>query len=449
MKVFFISLGCDKNLVDTEKMLYMLSCGSHEAVDDPSDADAAVINTCCFIGDAMEESINTILETSLLKNDGTIKYLVAVGCMAQRFGEKIIEQIPEVDAVIGSNRLDMLCDCLDRLAKGQRGIVETSFEKIPVMPEKRIAASPVHYTYLKIAEGCDRRCTYCVIPSVKGNYRSYDYDAVLREAQSLKDRGITELIVIAQETTRYGIDKYGKKRLAELLHALCGLDFIKWIRIMYCYPEEIDDELIEVMSTEKKICHYIDMPVQHASDRILRLMGRRTNRRQLEEVVGKLRAAMPDISIRTTMITGFPSETEEDVEELADFIRKMKFTNLGVFTYSREDGTPAYSFEGQVPAAQKKKRYSYLMREQKKIKIAANKEAVGKCFDVIVDGYVGETGMYVGRTYMDAPENDSSVYFTSPYDLMSGKIVKVKITDVRQYDLAGEMTTNDSEEDLL
>ena len=442
MDIYFESLGCDKNLVDSEKMMTLLSEGGHKLTDDPSVAECAVVNTCCFINDAKTESIEAILGISEYKMSGGLKYLVVVGCLASRYPDEIIKEIPEVDAVIGGARLSKLNEVLERLEGGEEHIVisgdPAENEKLP---SKRGISTPVHYTYLKIAEGCDRRCTYCIIPYVKGKYTSFDFDRIMEEARMLEERGISELIVIAQETTRYGIDRYGKKRLPELLSALCGLPFIKWVRVMYCYPEEIDDDLIEVFKKEKKLCHYIDMPIQHSSDNILKRMGRHMTRDRLGKIIRHLREEVPDISIRTTLLVGFPGETEEDFEDLKEFIKEFKFNNLGVFKYSKEENTPAFSFKDQVRESVKKERYKELMTLARSIGRSEKEKIPGSILEVIVDGFDNKKRMFVGRSYMDAPEIDGCVYFESDLDtIMSGTVVKVLIKQSDDYDLFGVMT---------
>ncbi|MBQ6090516.1 MAG: 30S ribosomal protein S12 methylthiotransferase RimO [Lachnospiraceae bacterium] len=441
MDIYFESLGCDKNLVDTEKMLTLLAEEGHKLTDDPASAQCGVVNTCCFINDAKTESIEAILGLSEYKASAGLKYLVVVGCLASRYPDEIIKEIPEVDAVIAGSRLPGLCEALRRLEKGEKHIVDSgepaTGEKLP---EKRMSSTPVHFTYLKIAEGCDRRCTYCIIPYVKGKYTSFDFDSILEEARLLEERGITELIVIAQETTRYGIDRYGSKRLPELLRALCALPFLKWVRVMYCYPEEIDDALIEVFKTEKKLCKYIDMPIQHSSDAVLKKMGRRMTRARLTEIIGKLRSEVPGISIRTTLLVGFPGETQEDFEDLCDFVREMKFNNLGVFKYSKEENTPAFGFKEQVKESVKKERYKELMTIARSISKTEKEKIPGNILEVIVDGFDSKKRMFVGRSYMDAPEIDSVVYFESDSEsLLSGTIVNVRIKQSDDYDLYGTM----------
>ncbi|MCR4721862.1 MAG: 30S ribosomal protein S12 methylthiotransferase RimO [Lachnospiraceae bacterium] len=442
MNIYFESLGCDKNLVDTEKMMTLLAEKGHKLTDDPVSAKCAVVNTCCFINDAKTESIEAILGISEYKQCSGLEYLVVVGCLASRYPDEIIKEIPEVDAVVAGSRLSKLCEVLDRLEKGEKSIVLSGDpETDEALPVKRGVSTPVHYTYIKIAEGCDRRCTYCIIPYVKGKYTSFDFDGILEEARRLEERGISELIVIAQETTRYGIDKYGRKRLPELLRRLCELPFIKWIRVMYCYPEEIDDDLLAVFRTEKKLCHYIDMPIQHSSDNVLKRMGRSMTRGKLCEILGKLRDAVPDISVRTTLLVGFPGETQEDFDDLCEFVKEQKFNNLGVFRYSREENTPAFGFKDQVKESVKKERYRELMTLARSISKAEKAKIPGNVLDVIVDGFDSRKRMFVGRSYMDAPEIDSCVYFDSNVEtLMSGTIVKVRIKEADDYDLFGTMT---------
>jgi len=422
-------------------MMTLLDERGHKLTEEPGDAQCAVINTCCFINDAKTESIEAILGISEYKTNGSLKYLIVVGCLASRYKDEIIKEIPEVDAVIAGSRLATLCDVIDRIDNGEKHIVLSgSPDENENLPLKRGMSSPVHYTYLKIAEGCDRRCTYCVIPYVKGKYVSFDFEKIMEEARMLEARGITELIVIAQETTRYGIEKYGKKRLPELLSALCELPFLKWVRVMYCYPEEIDDELIEVFKREKKLCHYIDMPIQHSSDNVLKRMGRKMTRARLGEIISKFRSEIPDMSIRTTLLVGFPGETQEDYEDLLSFIKEYRFNNLGVFRYSKEENTPAYGFKDQVKESVKKERYRGLMTLAKSISKEEKEKIPGSVLDVIVDGFDSRKRLYVGRSYMDAPEIDGCVYFDSPCEtLMSGTIVKVRIKQSGDYDLIGSM----------
>lgn len=439
MNVMFVSLGCDKNLVDSEKMLGFLSEAGHTITDDEEAARAIIINTCCFIHDAKQESIETILEIAELKKTAELRYLIVIGCLAQRYRNEILSEIPEVDAVIGTNAYDELVSVLDKLEQGKllREPVMQEENHIPVIKSKRVRADINHYSYLKIAEGCDKHCTYCVIPQIKGKYRSEDFDAIVAEAEELAESGVNELMIIAQETTLYGTDLYGRKRLPELLRRLCGIEGIDWIRLLYCYPEEITDELIDVFATEPKMCHYIDMPMQHASDSVLRHMGRRTNNKEICDIIDRLRTAVPDIAIRTSLITGFPGETEEDHEILKNFLKQYRLDRVGVFTYSREEDTPAYGMKGQLLKSVKNKRRKELMLLQQKIVFEKNASRVDTVLPVMIDGRLPEDGVYVGRTYMDAPEIDGCVFVSSDRDIISGTIVNVRITDFKGYDLIG------------
>ncbi len=440
MKILFVSLGCDKNLVDSEKMIGALKSAGHEITDIEEEAEAVYVNTCCFIHDAKQESIETILSLAELKMTASLKYLIVGGCLAERYRDEIIKEIPEVDVVLGSTAYDELINVIEEL-KGKdfkRRTILKDTSHNPKLSGERIRSDISHYSYLKIAEGCDKRCTYCVIPDIKGHYRSEEFDSLINEAESLAADGVNELIVIAQETTLYGKDLYGRKRLPELLKRLCAIEGLDMVRLMYCYPEEITDELIDVIASEPKICHYIDMPIQHASDAILKRMGRRTNGAQIRAIIEKLRAAVPDIAIRTSLITGFPGETEEDHEILAGFLKDMKLDRVGVFTYSKEENTPAYKMTGQIPKRIKEKRRKELMLIQQEIVFEKNKKTVGKVIDVIVDGKIPEDGVYVGRTYMDAPGIDAVVFVKCDRDIISGTVLKTRITGFKDYDLIGE-----------
>ncbi len=445
MKVLFVSLGCDKNLADSEKMLGALKSRGHVLTDDEEEAEAAVVNTCCFIHDAKQESIETILSLAQLKQTACLKYLIVTGCLAQRYKDEIIALIPETDSVLGTTAYDEMLDVLDKLEadrlKERVIIKDTSLD--PVLPGKRVRSDITHYSYLKIAEGCDKRCTYCVIPDIKGHYRSMDFDALIAEAESLAEDGVTELMVVAQETTLYGVDLYGKKMLPELLHRLCGIEGLKLIRLMYCYPEEITDEMIDTIASEPKICHYIDMPIQHASDAVLKRMGRRTNGEQIRKAIKKLRKAIPDIAIRTSLITGFPGETDEDHACLMSFLEEMKLDRVGVFTYSREENTPAYRMKDRVTKTVANRRRKELMGLQQKIVFDRNAALVGRELDVIIDGRIPEEGVYVGRTYMDAPGIDSVVFVRSGRDIISGSLARVLIEDFKNYDLIGTEVEHD------
>ncbi len=445
MKVLFVSLGCDKNLADSEKMLGALKSRGHVLTDDEEEAEAAVVNTCCFIHDAKQESIETILSLAQLKQTACLKYLIVTGCLAQRYKDEIIALIPETDSVLGTTAYDEMLDVLDKLEadrlKERVIIKDTSLNLL--LPGKRVRSDITHYSYLKIAEGCDKRCTYCVIPDIKGHYRSMDFDALIAEAESLAEDGVTELMVVAQETTLYGVDLYGKKMLPELLHRLCGIEGLKLIRLMYCYPEEITDEMIDTIASEPKICHYIDMPIQHASDAVLKRMGRRTNGEQIRKTIKKLRKAIPDIAIRTSLITGFPGETDEDHACLMSFLEEMKLDRVGVFTYSREENTPAYRMKDRVTKTVANRRRKELMGLQQKIVFDRNAALVGRELDVIIDGRIPEEGVYVGRTYMDAPGIDSVVFVRSGRDIISGSLARVLIEDFKNYDLIGTEVEHD------
>lgn len=454
MKILFISLGCDKNLVDSEEMLGDLTQAGYEITDDEEEADAAVINTCCFINDAKKESIEAILSLAQRRTIGQLKALVVTGCLAQRYSKEILKEIPEVDAVIGTTAQETLLQTLADItgaagdaqqadpeaARREEAIVRLQdLRKMPRTGAERILTTANGYGYLRIAEGCSKHCTYCVIPSIRGPYRSVPMEEVLRTARSLSARGVRELILVAQETTVYGEDLYGRKMLPELLRQLAGIEEIRWIRLLYCYPEEITPELIDVMKEEPKVLHYIDMPIQHASDDILRRMGRRTDRRQLEEIIGRLRMEIPDLCIRTTLITGFPGETERDHRTLLAFVRRMKFERLGVFMYSREEGTAAAKMKQQVPAPVKKKRHKELMLLQQEIAFKKARRMKGRTLEAIVEGRIVGEDVYTARTYMDAPGVDGTLFIETGKELLTGDFVTVKITGSDQYDLVGSL----------
>lgn len=439
MKILFISLGCDKNLADSEEMLGLLTGNGHEIVDSEEEADAIVINTCCFIHDAKEESVNTILEMAEYKKSGTCKVLIVTGCMAQRYKEEITQEIPEVDAVLGTTSYS---DIVKALNEAQAGRVFQEFRDINDLPEdsgRRVITTGGHFGYLKIAEGCDKHCTYCIIPSLRGKFRSVPEERLLKQAEYMASQGVKELILVAQETTVYGTDLYGKKTLHILLKKLCQIRGIRWIRVLYCYPEEIYDELIQVMKEEKKICHYLDLPIQHASDRILRRMGRRTSKAQLVEIITKLRKEIPDIVLRTSLITGFPGETEEDHQELMEFVDEMEFDRLGVFTYSPEEGTPAETMEGQVPEELKEERRDEIMELQQEISLEKGNDRIGQELLVMIEGKVSGESAYIGRTYGDAPKVDGYMFVQTGELLATGDFAKVKVTGAMEYDLIGEL----------
>ena len=445
MKILFISLGCDKNLVDTEVMLGMLASRGYEMTNDEQEADIIVINTCCFIHDAKEESIQNILEMADLKKTGRLKALIVTGCLAQRYKEEIIQEIPEVDAVLGTTSYEEIAHVIDGVLSDspmERGDVRLTMKDVdylPVTDTHRMVTTGGHYAYLKIAEGCDKHCTYCIIPKVRGDFRSVPMEHLLEEAQNLADGGVKELILVAQETTMYGTDLYGEKRLPQLLRALCKISGLRWIRILYCYPEEITDELIQVIKEEPKICHYLDLPIQHASDGILKRMGRRTSRAQLIETIEKLRREIPDIALRTTLITGFPGETQEQHEELMDFVDQMEFDRLGVFTYSPEEDTPAASMPDQIPEEVKEERQAELMELQQDIVFDQAEDRIGEELLVMIEGKVADENAYVGRTYRDAPNVDGLIFVNTSEELMSGDFAKVKVTGSADYDLIGEL----------
>ena len=439
MNILFISLGCDKNLVDTEVMLGLLASKGHQMVDDERDADVIVINTCCFIHDAKEESIQNILEMAELKKEGRLKALIVTGCLAQRYKEEIIEEIPEVDAVLGTTSYDKILDAIDEALKGHHHVEMTDIDVLPYVDTKRLVTTGGHFAYLKIAEGCDKHCTYCIIPKIRGNFRSVPMERLIKEAEELAEQGVKELILVAQETTLYGKDIYGEKSLHKLLKELCKIAGIQWIRILYCYPEEITDELIQVMKEEKKICHYLDLPIQHASDEILKRMGRRTSKAQLKEIIGKLREEIPDITLRTTLITGFPGETEEQHEELMEFVDEMEFDRLGVFTYSPEEDTPAALMDNQIEEEVKEDRQAELMELQQDIAFDLAEDMIGKEVLVLIEGKVADENAYVGRTYKDAPNVDGLIFVNTEEELMSGDFARVKVTGALEYDLIGEI----------
>ena len=440
MKILFISLGCDKNLADSEEMLGLLTASGHEIVDSEEDADGIVINTCCFIHDAKEESINTILEMAEYKKQGTCKALIVTGCMAQRYKEEIIQEIPEVDSVLGTTSYGDIVKALNEAAVGNHF---EEFKDINYLPEdsgRRILTTGGHFGYLKIAEGCDKHCTYCIIPSLRGRFRSVPEERLLAQAEYMASQGVKELILVAQETTVYGTDIYGHKTLHILLRKLCKISGIRWIRILYCYPEEIYDELIQVMKEEKKICHYLDLPIQHCSDRILKRMGRRTSKAQLVEIIAKLRKDIPDIVLRTSLITGFPGETEEDHQELMEFVDETEFDRLGVFTYSPEEGTPAASMPDQIPEELKEERRDEIMALQQEISLEKGNERIGQEMLVMIEGKVSGESAYIGRTYADAPKVDGYMFVQTGELMVTGDFARVCVTGALEYDLIGELT---------
>ena len=439
MNILFISLGCDKNLVDSEVMLGLLDKKGYQIVDSEEDADIIVVNTCCFIHDAKEESIQTILEMAEYKKEGKLKALIVTGCLAQRYQQEIIDEIPEVDAVLGTTSYDHIVEAVEEALAGNGHVILEDVDALPDVKEKRLVTTGGHYAYMKIAEGCDKHCTYCIIPKLRGNYRSVPMEKLLAEAKDLADQGVKELILVAQDTTVYGKDIYGEKSLHKLLRELCKIAGIQWIRILYCYPEEIYDELIQTIKEENKVCHYLDLPIQHASDAVLKRMGRRTSKAQLVEIIEKLRKEIPDISLRTTLITGFPGETQEQHEELKDFVDEMEFDRLGVFTYSPEEDTPAATMTGQIPEEVKEERQAELMELQQEIAFDLAEDMVGREVLVMIEGKVADENAYVGRTYKDAPNVDGLIFINTDEELMSGDFARVRVTGALEYDLIGEL----------
>ena len=440
MKILFISLGCDKNLADSEEMLGLLTAGGHEITDDEQEADIIVINTCCFIKDAKEESVETILEMAEYKKTGSCHALIVTGCMAQRYQKEIIEEVPEVDAVLGTTSYGDIVKALEEAVAGNHFEEFRDIDYLPDTGSKRVLTTGGHFGYLKIAEGCDKHCTYCIIPKLRGKFRSVPMERLIAQAEDMAEQGVKELILVAQETTVYGKDLYGKKSLHILLKKLCEIRGIRWIRILYCYPEEIYDELIETIRDEKKICHYLDIPIQHASDRILKRMGRRTSKQELIDIVGKLRKEIPDIVLRTTLITGFPGETEEDHEELKEFVDEMEFDRLGVFTYSPEENTPAAEMADQVPEEVKEERRDELMELQQEISYDRGQDRIGQELLVMIEGKVADESAYIGRTYGDAPKVDGYIFVQTGELLMTGDFAKVRVTGALEYDLIGVLS---------
>ncbi len=439
MKILFVSLGCDKNLVDTEMMLGELLKKGYEFTDDENEADIVVVNTCCFIGDAKEESINTLLEMAELRKEGKVKVLAAAGCLAQRYKEEIQTEIPEVDVIIGTTAIDKIVDAIEEVTAGHAQNHYADINAKPFTGSERVVTTGGHFAYLKIAEGCDKHCTYCIIPKVRGSFRSVPMENLVEQAKKLAEKGVKELILVAQETTLYGKDLYGEKSLPKLLHELAQIPGIFWIRILYCYPEEITEELIEAIKSEPKVCHYLDIPVQHASDKILKRMGRRTNQKQLRAMIEKLRKEIPDICLRTTLITGFPGETEEDHEELMQFINDMEFDRLGAFTYSQEEDTAAAVMPDQIEEDVKLLRQQEIMELQQEISLEKAEGMVGRVLTVMIEGKATDEDVYVARTYRDAPNVDGYLFLNTTATLLTGDFVRVMVTDYSEYDLVGEM----------
>lgn len=438
MKVFLVSLGCDKNRVDSERMLGLLTAAGFSYTDDEYEADIIIVNTCCFIDDAKTESIDTILELAQCKEDGNCRYLFVTGCLAERYREEILVQFPEVDGYIGTKDLTEILSLIRSHIEDDTAVNSCQVQDTAASLQHRVISTPGHYEFLKIAEGCNKRCTYCIIPYIRGSYSSFPVEQLVSEAEELAAQGVTELILVAQETSIYGKDLYGKEMLPSLLESLCRIEALRWIRVLYCYPEDITDAFLAVMAKEPKICKYIDMPVQHASDRILKRMGRRCTHAHLTDIIAKVRDRVPGVVLRTSLITGFPGETEEDHQILLDFVKQMRFERLGVFTYSREEGTPAFSFEDQIDDEVKNQRRDDLMSAQELISYENLAGHIGETFDVVIDGYLPDDDVYVGRTYMDAPDVDGAFFFRADRNYMTGDHVNCIVTNVSDYDLYGE-----------
>ncbi|MBR1568660.1 MAG: 30S ribosomal protein S12 methylthiotransferase RimO [Lachnospiraceae bacterium] len=441
MNILFVSLGCDKNLVDSEVMLSLLRSHGYNITNEEQEADVAVVNTCCFIHDAKEESIQTILELSQLKQTGRLKALVVTGCLAQRYKDEIQTEIPEVDAIMGASNLDDIVEVVEESVKQHSGklIRLRDLNYLPKNLTDRVVTTGNAYAYLKIAEGCNKRCTYCIIPYLRGNYRSIPMEEILDTAEKLAANGYQELILVAQETTVYGVDLYQEKRLPMLLRELSKIDGIRWLRLLYCYPEEITEELIQEMAENEKICHYIDIPIQHCNDEILKAMGRRTSKEQIRRVVEQLREAMPDIAIRTTLITGFPGESTEQHEEMLAFIDEMEFERLGAFTYSPEEGTKAAEYPDQIEEETKKQWLDDIMTLQQEVSYDNNQEMIGRELIVLIEGYLYEEDIYIGRSYREAPGVDGYIFVSAEEEIVSGEYVPVRITEANEYDLIGEV----------
>lgn len=446
MKLYFVSLGCDKNLVDSEKMLALLVRHDITITDHAAEADVIIVNTCSFILDAKEESIETILEMAEWKKRGCCRALIVTGCLAQRYAEEIQTEIPEVDGIVGTTAYDRIASVVEEILSGSRTTCMRDIDYLPAGLTERVRSSAGCTSYLKIAEGCSKHCTYCIIPSLRGSYRSVPVEELIREAEQLAQAGTKELIVIAQETTVYGTDLYGRKMLPELLEQLCRIDGFEWIRLLYCYPEEITDELLLVMQREPKICHYLDLPIQHCSDEVLRRMGRKTNKQDLMDKITQIRRFLPDVSLRTTLISGFPGETEEQHEECIRFVKEIRFDRLGVFPYSPEEGTPAAGYADPVGEERRRQWADEIMEAEQDVIFRQNESMIGRKMRVLVDGFLPEEGVYIGRTYRDAPEIDGSIFFEAPYDIVSGTLLTVLVTDARGYDLAGEIWNEGEEE---
>lgn len=446
MPIYFVSLGCDKNLVDSEKMLAILAKEGYELTDEPEKAEIIVVNTCAFIHDAKQESIETLLELAEYKKTGKCKVLIASGCLAERYQDSILEEMPEIDGIIGTTAYDDIADVVKKALGGQPASLTKELDYLPAHLTDRISSGMSHVGYLKISEGCNKNCTYCIIPSMRGHYRSVPMEDLLEETEKLAENGVRELILVAQETTLYGVDLYQEKKLPQLLHELAKIQGIEWIRILYCYPEEITLELAREIKNNPKVCHYLDLPIQHCNDDILKRMGRRTTKAELLDKIAMLRKEVPDITLRTTLISGFPGETREQHDECIEFVRQMRFDRLGVFPYSEEEGTKAASFPHQIPEETRRQWADEIMQAQQEVIFLQNENFVGRVLKVIVDGYLPQDDVYVARTYRDTPEIDGCIFFQVPYEILSGTFVSLLITDANGYDLIGEICNEEEEE---
>lgn len=440
MKIFFVSLGCDKNLTDSEMMLGMLNKAGYTITDDEKEADVCVVNSCSFISDAKQESIETLIELGNLKKEGSLKALICCGCLAQRYSSEIRRLVPEVDAVVGTMAIDEIINAVEESVKGNRPDYIKPIDGPLVYGKPRMVTTGGHYAYLKIAEGCDKHCTYCAIPKMRGKYRSVPMDVLLAEAKTLVEGGVKELIIVAQESSLYGTDLYGEKMLPKLLWELAKIEELCYIRILYCYPEEITDEIIAAIRDNKKVVKYLDIPTQSGANNVLKLMGRHTTKEELIELTKKLRKEIPDICLRTTLIAGFPGEKHSDFKETMDFVREVEFDRLGVFTYSREEGTAADKMGGHVPEFVKKRRRNAIMKLQQEISFKKAESEVGRELYVMVEGRMPEDNVYVCRTYKDAPNVDGYLFMETRKDLMTGDLIKVRVTGAKQYDLMGVPT---------
>lgn len=439
INISFVSLGCDKNLVDSEVMLGLLRDKGYRLISDESKADIIVVNTCGFIKDAKEESIETIIEMGQYKEEGSCKALIVTGCLAQRYKEELVNELPEIDAILGVSNYDKVIEAVESVLEEKQYIKIEDNEKVPTQYINRVISSTGYYAYLKIAEGCDNFCTYCIIPKIRGKIKSRTIESLVEETEYLAKQGVKEIIIVAQDTTKYGVDIYGEKSLTKLLRELCKIEDIHWIRLLYCYPEEIDDELIELIKNETKVCNYLDMPIQHINNQVLNRMARKSTKEQIEVVISKLRKEIPDICLRTTLITGFPGETQDQYEEMKRFVEEIKFDRLGVFTYSPEEDTPAAKFEDQIDEEIKEARKDEIMAIQQEISAEKNAQLVGAILDVIIEGYIPEDKVYCGRTYRDTPEVDGMIFVNSDIELLSGDTIKAKVTASSEYDLIGEI----------